>query len=621
MKLKVRFWTMTENNEVTTKSSQPTTNLQSLVERLKPLEIILSQNSYVRDVTRRLNRIIEDAQSQSMVLLLGKERVGKTSIINGLLGRQLLSVHNAHPTCANTFIRYGEEECVKAIFLDGMVATFDLGKLELLTSSDNFGAQIIREHLDYLEVYIKHDLLKNATIVDTIALEMGAENTAYFSTALIDRVDEIFWVIRSGSSATDAEVNFMKVLSNRDCKPHLIVNAIDETGDVDTNFIESEKARYGQYIDRIQAVSALKALEARKTNDTQLLIDSRYTELTQLIKDVVGNQTKKTRHIIERYMNWLERLRKEIELIPQREPYLSAYESVQQQHADSNYEFSRQQRDLAIIAAYEDEYVQVSQVFKPVQTLYQLLQVLASDLYLRDEDVERFEQYAIHYQELVRDYRKMHSDFVRQYDLFSKQFMKRHTTALTETIVLAEEDQFTLDRVSTLNELQQSLSTIFNEIKQQEALLLQELYPVQNRLNDLAKKRLKAILGQVSDLNVQRKKERLNLKSYVDKLSEFTCITEAQGFLRDAVQPCLLSGDLPLSEEEQLHVRNTIECICAIDLTHEALFTKVSVSETVDLTSQLEFDVNYKLVGLTLTETDVVSDLPKLPAAITIQYK
>lgn len=604
-----------ETNNTNEQSLQPnSSDVQALIERLKPLEVILSQNSYVHDVTSRLNRLIEDAENEQLLLIIGKERVGKTSLINALLGRQLLAVHTAFPTSANTFIRYGEEECIKAIFLDGMVATFDLGKLELLSSSDNFGAQIIREHLDYLEVYVKHDILRDVTIVDTTSLEVSASNTAFFSPAIVDRVDHIFLVVRSGSPALEAEINYLQQLNDRDMKPYLIVNAIDSHEDT-AAFIDSEKARYGDLIEGALGVSSLLAMEARKTNDMQLMIDSHYTEFTQLIQTIVSEHTKKTRHITERFVHWLERLRKEIELIPQREPYISAYESVCLQFDDSNYAFSRQQRDLAIVTAYEDEYKQVSRVFKPVQTLYQLLQVLASDLYLRDEEVERFEQHAIIYQGSVRDYRKLHSDYMRQYDSFSKQYKKRFNEELTAN-VSHNTDQFVIDRIAVLNDLQHQLEGKFAVIKEQESKVVSELYGIQNHLNDLARRRLRTILRQVGDLNIQRKKDRLTIKSSVDKLAEFTCITEAQGFLRDAILPFVQTSALPLSNEEKQHIQNTIECICAIDLSHEAIFKRANRQEEAPLSDVLEFDTNYSLIGLSLTEADVVSEIPSLPVAL-----
>lgn len=112
---------MTESVLSLNNSNDTQTNLQQFIERLKPLHVILSQNTYVKDMTNRLNRIIEDATSQPIMLILGKERVGKTTLINGILGRSLLEDNKNEPTYVNTFIKYGEQECIKAIFLDGMV--------------------------------------------------------------------------------------------------------------------------------------------------------------------------------------------------------------------------------------------------------------------------------------------------------------------------------------------------------------------------------------------------------------------------------------------------------------------------------------------------------------------
>ena len=609
---------MTEQTNPLSTALGEQTSLQQLIERLKPLHVILSQNSYVKDTTNRLKQIIDDAASQPIVLFVGKERVGKTTLINSLLGRNLLVDSTQEPTNVHTFIKYGEQECIKAVFLDGMVATFDISKLTLLTISTSESAQIIREHIDYIEVHIQHDLLKEMTLIDSMALEIGANNTAYFSQSLLQRVDEVFWVLRAGSPATEDEVNFVKKLTTFGIQTNVVINKIDDfDGNVDT-FIANEKARYGEHLGEVVSVSALQALQARKTNDMQLLIDCRITQLTQLIHQLIGNQQKKTRHVVELFIHWLNRFRKEVESIPTREPYISAHLSVEQYHSDLELESTRKQRDLALITAYEEEYENVSKVFKQVQTLYQLLQKLASDLYLRDSVVEKYEEIAGLYQKNVRDYRKLHVDYTMGYGRLEKQYKKQMNKDLVFPIPDSEMEGVIGERVMQLNNIQAQLVTKIEFIEKYGDFVRNNLFIVQNRLNELAAKRLLSIQNQLNELNLQRKRERNYIVSYVNKLSEFNCIVEGQIFIKDAIQPLLLDQTFPISEEEKTNLINTIECINAVDLSHHSLYNELPIEETDDLLVQMDFDAKYKLIGLSLTEADVISEIPELPKRIEI---
>ena len=94
-------------------------------------------------------------------------------------------------------------------------------------------------------------------------------------------------------------------------------------------------------------------------------------------------------------MQWLERFRFELTVIPQRDPFQSAVENIEKYAGDTQYEFSRYQRDLAIVTEYEQEYEQVANVFKNVQTLYQLLQTISQNDYFQDEIVESFTEKAV----------------------------------------------------------------------------------------------------------------------------------------------------------------------------------------------------------------------------------
>lgn len=586
--------------------------LKQLIERLKPLHRILSRNSYVKDTTTRLKQIIDDADSQPIVLFLGKEQVGKTTVINSLIGRNLLEDSPTEPTRANTFLKYSDEEYIKAVFLNGIEVIFDIANLSLFTISNTESAQIIRKHLDYLEVYITCELLKKVTIVDSVALEAGANKVAYFSPALLQRCNEVFWVLQAGSPATEAELNFIKKLNKMGITAHLVVNGIDQIdGEVEA-FLDMEKERYGYFIGEDVPVSALQAQEASNTNSTQLLIDSRITHLSQLMFQLIDNKQKKTRHITERFIQWLERLRIEINTIPAREPYVSAFEYIKQHQSDFNRDAVQLQQEKALINSLDKQYEAVSKVFKEVQTLFQLLQTLESHSYLRDPIIDMYEEMAVLYQKNVRDYRKLHVEYSMEYGQLEKQFKKQTGMSLTFPL---EESELTLllsERIQTLNIIQKNCEQKLVLIKKYEQFVLEKLDSVQNRMNELVESRLLSIYNQLTELESQRIREWANMTASINKLAEFNCIAEAQSFIKDALEPLLLERVLPIKEQEKLQIQQTIDRIVTIDY----MYATTIATEPDEMLEPLNLKEKYQLFELLLTKEDIVSDIPELPEKI-----
>jgi len=597
--------------------------LPQFVDRLRQLHGIIEQNTYVKDTAKHLNRIIQDANNQTMILIVGKERVGKTTLVNGLLGRQVLPISDQRPTGVNTFLRYGEHEEIKAYFLDGVVAVFDMSKLELLTTGDTFASQILREHLDYLEVYLKNDLLKSVTIIDSVSLEAGGGEMAYFSESMINRVDEIFWVLRSGSMAIDAERLLMETLKNKGVEPLCVINGID-ANDNTKEFISSERERIGHLMSDFVAISASDALESKQTNNDELWQKSNYEHLIAQIHRVAENSDKKTYAILIRFLQWLERFRFELTVIPQRDPFQSAVENIEKYAGDTQYEFSRYQRDLAIVTEYEQEYEQVADVFKNVQTLYLLLQTISQNDYLQDKVVENFTEKAVLYQQMLRDYRNMHSEYKREYDRLDAQHKKIHGKGLMKAIFGQHtQNEFFKERVNKLNEQQVVCIAQFEKVQEAEALMLQSIHPIQNYLMDLSKKRLARIVNKVQELNQQRAKEKRQLKLYAEKLNEFSCLIEAQGFIKENILPFLMDEQMPLKEKDIDMLKETINSIMSIDLSNNGLLARSQMNNKMK-SIEIPFEVQekYPLHVLTLTETDVVSnDIPEIPKKLDIRYE
>ncbi|WP_342534914.1 dynamin family protein [Lysinibacillus sp. FSL K6-1151] len=597
--------------------------LPQFVDHLRHLYGIIVQNTYVKDTAKHLNRIIQDANNQTMILVVGKERVGKTTLVNGLLGREILSVDDQHPTGVNTFIRYGEQEEIKAYFLDGVVAIFDMSKLELLTTGDTFASQILREHLDYLEVYLKNDLLKSVTIIDSVSLEAGGGEMAYFSEALMNRVDEIFWVLRAGSMAIDAELLLIDALKNKGVEPLCVINGID-IDERATAFMSSEQQRIGHLMSDFVAVSATNALEAKQTDNQELWQKSQYDHLIAHIHRVAENSDKKTYAILIRFLQWLERFRFELTVIPQRDPFQSAVENIEKYAGDTQYEFSRYQRDLAIVKEYEQEYEQVANTFKQVQTLYQLLQTISLHDYLQDDKVEEFTEMAVYYQQMLREYRNMHSEYSREYERLDAQHKKIHGKGLMKAIFGQHtQNEFFKERVQKLNEQQLDCVAQYDKVQQAEATVLQMMQGIQAYLVDLVKERMHRIEQKVQELNQQRAKEKRQLKRYAEKLNEFSCLIEAQGYIKEQLLPFLMNEQMPLKTKDLEMLEETVQAILAIDLSNKGLLARSQMHNKMESIA-IPFDVQekYALQRLTLKEEDVKSnDIPEIPKKLAVQYE
>lgn len=588
-------------------------SLLQLVERLKPVKSLLGKNTYIKDTTRKLNRLIEDASSNTIVLVMGKERVGKTTIINSILGGEILPTNHRLPTSVNTFIKYGEEPLIRAIFNDGMVANFDITKLELLITSDTFAAEIIREHLDYIEIFIKNDVLKNMTIVDSVALEMGGTNSAYLSEILLNRADEILWVVRSGTGISEPEMHLLKKYNARGIQPHFIINALDELEGNKFELIQAQKEQIAPYVASVTTVSAKQALEAKKTNNTQLLIDSQLMDIQQLVENLYSRKDKKMVHSVQQIINWLDNFITEIKLIPMKEPFISAKLTIESVNGENGYESTREQRDKAIISAYHDEYEKVANIFKPVQTLYQLLQLLTKELYLRDDEVEKFEEIALLYQQKVREYRKLHVEYMQAYGMVDQQTRKQFGKGI-EQLAISEHPS------SSINELlnkRAALVELYNSIKTYEQQVVNNLYQTQNHLCELAQKRLNSILKQAQEVQVQRKVEVLHLQSYNKKVEEFHCVEEAQKFLLEAVKPYLLNEDLPISDAQRRELKLQLEKLEKLKLSLHQLHVDIPEdNKQQESTFVISFDTEIPFNTLKLTETDVISEIPSLPNKI-----
>ncbi len=107
---------------------------------------------------------------------------------------------------------------------------------------------------------------------------------------------------------------------------------------------------------------------------------------------------------------------------------------------------------------------------KKAQTLYQLLQTISQNDYLQDDIVENFTEKAINYQQMLREYRNMHSEYMREYERLDAQHKKIHGKGLMKAIFGHHtQNEFFKERVNKLNEQQVVCIAQFDKVQEAEA--------------------------------------------------------------------------------------------------------------------------------------------------------
>lgn len=583
-------------------------NIMGMVGKLKILSSIIEKNSYIRDTSNKLKQLLEDAESSYRILFIGSESEEKNSLINALIGRKLLTEKN--DAYVHIFIRYGEKEFIRAVFVDGTVADFEMRHLYFFTEKNTYIGEILKTYINHIEIYLSCDLLKNAILMNAISLENVTKS-------FIQRADEVFWVSSSGSIGND-ELKVMKGIYHYGIKPYMIINMMEYNEDQLLQSIKRGKERYGQFVEEFVGVSSKQALQSKNSHRMQLYIDSHMHDLTNKINQLCIGKNNREKNMAVRIKQWLELLEGEVKQIPEREPFRSAQNRLKE-YADFEHSIGRSllEKNVKILLAYEKEYAHVSQMLKDVKTLYQLLKVIEFEPYLQDENVDLFVALTLKYLEKVREYRTLYTEYVME----QQQFEKWKKKLLRNKLDHVKAEELLLNKAELLNQMQRNCKETYNAIKRIELDLLNDLCTIQRIINESTKQQLEKILKKALYLKYIHNKELKNIENYVQKIREFECIFEMQEFLQKELKEIFEEASSAFSEDERIQILAIIDHISQVQLLGGGFLSTLSLeSLRQNFSIKVDFKEKYSFETLHLTETDIISDIPPIPLPIDIQH-
>ncbi|GEL03676.1 hypothetical protein [Rummeliibacillus stabekisii] len=590
-------------------SQKPLDDIHQFIGKIKKIHLLLTQNTYIKDTAKALGYIIDDAVQNPTVLFVGMRGTGKTTLLNTLLKRPILShLKEAHLAVSSIF-RYAEKEEVRAHFYDGQVASFGIEHVGLFTSIDTSGANILREGLDFIEIFIQNPLLKTVTIMDATLVQFKGNRTAYIKESFLQRAEDIFWIVNANREIQKVELNLMKKSSNH-IKPLFISNFMSSTGSV----LEDQQIEH--YIRKRVSVSALQANQALAHNDKEQWQQSNIDMIYKEIEQSASDRSKRIPFIIQRLAHWVKRFRAELEIIEEREPYNSSLKTLTSFIEEFDELKDTQYEENQFVAEMISEYEKLSCLFKEIHTLYQLVQALKQqDLFKEDSIFGKFKELAEHYLEEVRDYRKMRYQYTVQFDMLDQKYKRINGRSILSFLFgKREEDLYFINQAKELNETQQLLEQKYKSVLRQEELLIELVPEILIQLNQTVRNKLEEILKSISAVEYERLAAHTKIQQAIKKLSTFDDIVEAKQWVIMLAKEELLNNSIWLTIEERDRVVEDIKAIESVRLDY-SIFIQEYENLKLKEPSQVQSLVVVKnpYYALTLKDGDIRMPLEPPP--------
>jgi len=169
---------------------------------------------------------IENASSFDLckIAVVGRYSTGKSTLINALLGRELLPSKPIPTTKAVTYITKAETEAMFSVDSEGVITVHD--ELSALRSDDDVISSAVE-----INVQINQTLWNGGvSVVDTPGLEDPDMNIVQMTHEIIPQADAIVMVLDASVGMSRNEVDFISKLmtSDRERKLLLVLNRSDK---------------------------------------------------------------------------------------------------------------------------------------------------------------------------------------------------------------------------------------------------------------------------------------------------------------------------------------------------------------------------------------------------------
>lgn len=291
--------------------------VKTLTESLEKLLDLSEQVSLSNNAASIRDTIDKIANEHFEVAIVGEFKRGKSTLINAMLGEEVLPADVLPATATLNRVTYSEEPYVEVEYKDGRSENVAIDQLEnyvtKLTEESEMKAETVKE----ATVHYATDFCKNnVDIIDTPGLN-DDEQMTNVTLSILPEIDAAVFVISANSPFSQFEKDFLekKMLTSDVGRIIFAVNCFGTFSKEDENkIVETVRNRIGRYVmekakqvmgedsrefavykrkigtPKVIGIYAKKALTAKMSGDAEMLKESNFPEFEEALETLLTKE-------------------------------------------------------------------------------------------------------------------------------------------------------------------------------------------------------------------------------------------------------------------------------------------------------------------------------------------